>query len=129
LLVWAIFLYYAYVIVSAAVSYHRGYFEMSHGVQIPVPKSASEKAIRGGVLVLGLAAAIELFRMRRAAVPIYTAAWIARAMMTTYDIASAVTRPRFNLVLMVALVAFGAFTAIAGYAVSLQRKGRLRAGV
>lgn len=129
MLVWAIFVFYAYFVVSAAVSYHRGYFKTFNGVHIPVPKTAAEKAIRGGVLLLEFAAAIELLRMREAAVPIYTAAWIARAMMAAYDVASTVTRPHFAALLIVELIAFGAFTAIAGYAFSLQRKARLRSGV
>jgi len=93
LLVWAIFLFYAYTAVSAAVSYRRGYMKTLDGRHIPMPKSAAEQAVRGGVLLLEFAAAIELLRMREAAVPIYTAAWIARAMVATYDIASHVTRP------------------------------------
>lgn len=94
-----------------------------------MPKSAAEKAIRGGVLLLELAAAIELLRMREAALPLYTAAWIARAMLLIYDIASAASDRHFVAILTIGLIALAVFTAVVAYVFSLHRKARLRSGV
>jgi hypothetical protein len=129
LIVWAIFLFYAYSLIDAAVSYRRGYFSLMNGIRIPAPRSTAEKAIRGGILLLELAAAFELLRMKEAAVPLYMAAWIARAMVTTFDIANATRGRHFIAIPIIGLISLAAFTALVAYVLSLQRRGLLRPGV
>jgi hypothetical protein len=128
-LAWAIFVFYAYCLVSAAISYQRGYFTLINGRRIPAPKSAAEQATRGAILFLEFLAAVELLRMREAAIPLYTAAWIARAMATTYDVASASSGRHFVAVASIGLIAFAAFTAVVAYAFWLHRDGRLQYGL
>jgi hypothetical protein len=129
LLVWAIFFFYAYCVVSATISYRRGYFKLSNGLHIPAPKSSAEQVVRGSILFLEFVAALELLRMREAAIPLYTAAWIAHAMLTTYDIASARAGRHFAAVASIALIAFVAFTAIVAYVFRLHRQARFQSGV
>lgn len=131
LLVWAIFLFYAYSVVSAGAGYLRGYFSLINGVRIPAPRSTAEKAIRWSILLLMFAAALELLRMKQAAVPLYVAAWIARAMLTTFDVANLanLTRGRhFIAIPILGLIPFAVFTALVAYVLSLQRRALLRPG-
>jgi hypothetical protein len=129
LFVWVIFLFYAYWLVSAARGYQRGYFTLSNGRHIPAPTSRAEQAIRGSILFLEFIAALELLRMREAAIPLYTAAWIAHAMLTTYDIASARAGRHFFAVTSIALIAFAAFTAVVAYVFRLHRQRQFQSGV
>jgi hypothetical protein len=130
LLVWAIFLFYAYSLASMAVGYRRGYFSVGfgNGIRIPAPKSTAEKAIRAGILLLTSAAALELVRMKEAAVPLFFAAWIARAMLTTYDVANVTRGRHFVAVPILILIPFAVFTALVAYVLSLHRKALLRPG-
>jgi hypothetical protein len=124
-----IFLFYAYCLLSTARDYQRGYFTLSNGHRIPAPRSRAEQAIRGSILFLEFVAALELLRMREIAMPLYTAAWIARAMMTTYDIASVRAGRHFVAVAAVGLITFGAFTGIVAYVFSLHKNARLKSGL
>jgi hypothetical protein len=129
LLVWAIFVFYVYCVVSAAIGYQHGYFTLINGRRIPAPKTTAERAIRGAILSLAFLAAVELLRMRQAAIPLYTATWIARAMLTTYDVASASSGRHFVAVASISLIAFAAFTAVVAYAFWLHRNARLHYGL
>jgi hypothetical protein len=128
LLVWAIFLFYAYSVVHAAAGYRRGYFSLINGVRVPAPRSTAEKAIRGSILLLMFAAALELLRMKQAAVPLYVAAWIARAMLTIFDVANASRGRHFIAAPILGLIPFVVFTALVAYVLSLQRRALLRPG-
>ena len=128
LLIWAVFLFYAYCVVSAGVGYRRGYFSFGRGVRVPAPESTAEKAIRASILLLQLAAALELLRMKEAAVPLYMAAWIARAMLTTFDVANATRGRHFIAAPILGLIPFAVFTALVAYVLSLHRRALLRPG-
>jgi hypothetical protein len=126
--VWAIFLYYAYLGVSIAIGYWRGHFVLLSGQPFPLPKSVAERVVRGALITLEIIAAVELFRLRAAAVPFFMAAWIARAMITTYDVASSVDGRHPIAVLVFGLFSVAIYTALLAYALWLQRNGILRAG-
>jgi hypothetical protein len=127
-LVWVIFLFYVYVGISLPIDYWRGYAVLANGYHIRLPVSNAERAIRGTVIFLAVVAAVELFRLRTTAVVLFTAGWIARAMLTTYDAAQA-SRGRHFIAIAVIGVAFAVYSGLLAYTVHLKRRGVLRRGV
>jgi hypothetical protein len=128
-LVWVIFLFYIYVGISLPIDYWRGYAVLPNGYHIRLPASNAERAIRGTVIFLAVVAAVELFRLRTAAVVLFTAGWIARAMLTTYDVAQASRGRHFVGIAVIGVVAFAVYSGLLAYTVHLKRRGVLRRGV
>lgn len=131
LVVWLIFLWFTYALAHAALTYTTGSSRSLTGRSFPVTISLAEKMIRGSIIVLEFAAALELFRMRRVAVALWFASSIAFTMLALYDIATILHRHSRHSVLLAAI--FVALLAIvwliAGYANRLHGRGRLRPGV
>jgi hypothetical protein len=128
-LVWIVFLFYIYVGISLPIDYWRGYVVLANGYHIRLPASNAERAIRGTVIFLAFVAAVELFRLRSAAVVLLTAGWIARAMLTTYDVAQSSRGRHFIATGATGVVAFAVYSGLLAYAVHLKRRGVLRPGV
>ena len=127
-LVWAVFLFYAYLGVSVVAGYWRGHYVLLSGQQVPLPKPVAERVVRGVLIVLEIVAATVLFRLRSAAVPLFMAAWIARAMLTTHDLTNSFRGRHAVAILTIGLVSIGMHTVLLAYVLHPQRKGLLRAG-
>lgn len=130
ILVWLIFLWSTYTLIRALL-YWTGVFTPLNGRSFSVPISLAAKVTRGSIEVLLFAAALELFRMRKVAVPLWFAASIARTMLAVYDVAAIIHRhSRASILVAAVYVALLAIIWLTtGYAYRLDARRMLRPGM
>ena len=124
-LVWFLFVLYCAIAAQSIVINTRGYTVVA-GRHIPLTGVVLERIVSIAVLLLELTGVIELFRLRSAAIACFTAALLARAMMTIHYLS---LLHRHMLLIAAALVFILAVDALLlFFAARLKRNGKLQSG-
>lgn len=125
LMVWAIAIFFVLHLAHFALSYARGYALLRDGTRIPLKNSPADKATRVTVAAIGCIAAVQLFRLRRSAAPLFLLAAVGVTAITTHDIVR-VAPSRHAAFAIVALMVWPAIYLFSfGYASWLRSRGAL----
>jgi hypothetical protein len=121
--IWVITVVFALLAASMVVNYTRGY-TLIRGRRIDMPVSRVERAGRAAMLALGCAGAVQLFRRRASAVPLFLAATLANVATVTWDLFTNSSSRHIVWLLVFSLLSVTVYAACFVYALSLRAKGQ-----
>jgi len=84
-LLWVLLIFYLGTSANTLMIYARGAVVLANGKQIPLRNSPADQVARLAVTVLKASAAIQLFRLRRSAIPLFACAWIGAVCLSFKD--------------------------------------------
>src|ERR1043166_7945158 len=121
---WVITVVFALLAAQMIIDYTRG-FTMFRGRRVNMPVSPVERAGRAAMLALGCAGAIQLFRRRASAVPLFLTATLANVAIVTWELFWNASSRHIVWILFFSLLSVTVYAACLAYALSLRARGWL----
>ncbi|HEV8432473.1 MAG TPA: hypothetical protein VGR95_03600 [Thermoanaerobaculia bacterium] len=121
---WVITVVFALLAAHMVVDYTRGY-TVVRGRRVNMPVSRVERTGRAAMLALGCAGAVQLFRRRASAVPLFLTATLTDVAIATWELLRNATSRQIVLLLVLSLLSITGYAACFVYALSLRARGQL----